>query len=84
MEENRMPEIQTSVFTSNCPHFGACGGCAYRDLPYGEELKLKEEQVKKLLAPYLEAILQAGLYCAFSPASQIAEETALFDVTEVL
>ena len=55
MEENRMPEIQTSVFTSNCPHFGACGGCAYRDIPYGEELKLKEEQVKKLLAPYLEA-----------------------------
>lgn len=32
-----------------CPHFGACGGCTYLSLPYEEELKIKEEQVKRLL-----------------------------------
>lgn len=34
---------------SPCPHFGLCGGCTYLSLPYEEQLKIKEEQVKKLL-----------------------------------
>lgn len=34
---------------SPCEHFGSCGGCTYLSLPYEEQLKLKEEQVKKLL-----------------------------------
>ncbi|MCR5267233.1 MAG: 23S rRNA (uracil(1939)-C(5))-methyltransferase RlmD [Lachnospiraceae bacterium] len=33
----------------NCPHFGDCGGCTYRTLPYSEQLKLKEKQVRFLL-----------------------------------
>jgi len=32
-----------------CPHFGICGGCSYQTLPYEEQLKLKESQVKRLL-----------------------------------
>ena len=36
-----------------CPHFGDCGGCNYQTLPYEEQLKLKEKQVKKLLVPFL-------------------------------
>ncbi|MDD6810779.1 MAG: 23S rRNA (uracil(1939)-C(5))-methyltransferase RlmD [Lachnospiraceae bacterium] len=32
-----------------CPHFGICGGCTYLSLPYEEQLKIKEAQVKKLL-----------------------------------
>ncbi|MDE7253745.1 MAG: 23S rRNA (uracil(1939)-C(5))-methyltransferase RlmD [Acetatifactor sp.] len=32
-----------------CSHFGLCGGCTYLSLPYEEQLKLKEEQVKRLL-----------------------------------
>ena len=32
-----------------CPHFGACGGCAYQTLSYENQLKIKEEQVKALL-----------------------------------
>ena len=35
---------------SPCPHFGECGGCTYLSLPYEEQLKIKEEQVKKLLS----------------------------------
>jgi len=39
---------------SPCPHFGNCGGCVFMSLPYEEELKIKEEQVKKLLDPVLK------------------------------
>ncbi len=32
-----------------CPHFTRCGGCTYQSLPYDEQLKLKEEQARRLL-----------------------------------
>ena len=34
---------------SACPHFGSCGGCVYQSIPYEEQLKLKENQVRKLM-----------------------------------
>lgn len=34
---------------SPCPHFGVCGSCLYLTLPYEEQLKIKEGQVKRLL-----------------------------------
>lgn len=32
-----------------CPHFGICGGCTYQNLPYDEQLRLKESQVRELM-----------------------------------
>lgn len=32
-----------------CSHFGKCGGCAYLNINYEDQLKLKEDYVKKLL-----------------------------------
>ncbi|MGI6232177.1 MAG: class I SAM-dependent RNA methyltransferase [Prevotella sp.] len=32
-----------------CPHFGVCGGCRWQMLPYAEQLKAKEQQVKDQL-----------------------------------
>lgn len=32
-----------------CRHFGICGGCTYQSLPYPEQLKIKEKQVKDLI-----------------------------------
>ena len=32
-----------------CSHFGVCGGCLYLSLFYGEQLRIKEAQVKRLL-----------------------------------
>lgn len=32
-----------------CPHFGVCGGCTWQNLPYEEQLSMKEGQVKALL-----------------------------------
>lgn len=37
-----------------CPRFGECGGCTYLNIPYEDTLKLKEEQVRKLLAEALD------------------------------
>ena len=37
-----------------CSHFGVCGGCTYLSLPYEEQLKIKEEQVKRLLDGVLQ------------------------------
>lgn len=39
--------------TPECPHFGICGGCAYQTMSYENQLALKEEQVKCLLAPFM-------------------------------
>ncbi len=44
LEEKSPLEVE-----SPCEHFGICGGCTYLSLPYEVQLKLKEEQVKKLL-----------------------------------
>ena len=35
---------------SQCPHYADCGGCTYQTLPYEEQLKLKENQVRKLMS----------------------------------
>ena len=33
----------------SCPHFGVCGGCAYQNLPYEDQLALKKRQVEYLI-----------------------------------
>ena len=38
---------------SPCRHFGICGGCNYMTLPYEEQLKLKERQVREMLSEVL-------------------------------
>lgn len=38
---------------SPCSCFGVCGGCTYLSLRYEEQLRIKEEQVKKLLESVL-------------------------------
>lgn len=35
--------------TPGCVHYGVCGGCVFQSLPYGEQLSMKAEQVKKLI-----------------------------------
>ena len=36
-----------------CNHFHQCGGCSYQKLAYTNQLKLKEEMVKEVLAPVI-------------------------------
>lgn len=35
---------------SPCVHCGICGGCLYQTVPYEEQLKLKERQIRELLS----------------------------------
>ncbi len=35
--------------TPRCKHFGVCGGCHYQNLPYAEQLKLKESILRDQL-----------------------------------
>ena len=35
--------------SKTCTHFGSCGGCATQDIPYGEEIRRKEENLASLL-----------------------------------
>ncbi len=35
--------------TPRCQHFGVCGGCRWQNMPYEEQLKAKEQQVKDQL-----------------------------------
>lgn len=50
--EGRLLEVmeQSPLETgSPCSLFGVCGGCTYLSLPYEEQLRIKEAQVKKLM-----------------------------------
>lgn len=50
--EGRILEVVTPSdleTESPCPHFGLCGGCTYQNLPYSEQLKLKETQLKEMM-----------------------------------
>ena len=37
-----MSDLRTQPF---CQHFGTCGGCKWQQLPYEEQLKMKQQQV---------------------------------------
>lgn len=44
-----------------CKSFGNCGGCAYQTLSYESQLKLKEEQVKRLIDSVCEDYIFEGI-----------------------
>lgn len=50
--EGRLLEVlkpSEKEIPSVCPHFGQCGGCTYQNLPYEEQLAMKELQIKKMM-----------------------------------
>ena len=54
--EGRLLEVVCQADTETnerCKHFGKCGGCVYQTVKYEEQLKMKENAVKKLLAPVI-------------------------------
>lgn len=63
--EGRLLEVvEKSVLESRtdaCGQFGLCGGCLYQSIPYEEQLKIKEEQVKVLLDSVCDDYLFEGI-----------------------
>ena len=47
---------------SPCTHYGKCGGCLYLAFSYEEQLKIKEEQVKRLLENCLTGRQQPWIF----------------------
>lgn len=55
--EGRMLEViekSPLEIESKCPHFGMCGGCTYQNLPYDEQIKMKERQIKEMMDEAVE------------------------------
>ena len=46
---------------AKCKEFGACGGCTYQTLPYEQQLKQKEAQVRKLIDEVCEDYIFEGI-----------------------
>ena len=44
-----------------CPVYKKCGGCDFQGVPYEEQLKIKETQVRQLLAPFCKVHPIAGM-----------------------
>lgn len=44
-----------------CPVYKKCGGCDFQGVPYEEQLKIKETQVRQLLAPFCKVYPIAGM-----------------------
>ncbi|ROR28138.1 23S rRNA (uracil-5-)-methyltransferase RumA [Mobilisporobacter senegalensis] len=44
-----------------CKNFGSCGGCTYQTISYEEQLRLKENQVKKLIDEVCEDYVFEGI-----------------------
>jgi len=50
-----MLTMPTSSSLARCPLFGTCGGCQYQDIPYAQELQLKEQSLR-------DGFAQSGLH----------------------
>ena len=64
---------------SLCPLFGTCGGCQYQDIPYGQELARKEDELKSLLTGELS--LAAGVFEPIEPSPEIFYYRSRLDLT---
>ncbi len=47
--------------TCTCSHFGQCGGCTYQTFEYEEQLKIKEQLVKKLIDGVFDDYIWDGI-----------------------
>lgn len=50
---------------AQCIHFGQCGGCRFQNLPYEQELKIKEQYIQDL---FNKAGLSMGNYMGITPS----------------
>ncbi|MFH1684411.1 MAG: 23S rRNA (uracil(1939)-C(5))-methyltransferase RlmD [Candidatus Margulisiibacteriota bacterium] len=73
-----------------CQHFGQCGGCKCQDIPYQEQLKNKETQVKELFGDCPPIIPSPEIFFyrnrmdfAFGPNYTLGLKAGKFDVINI-
>ncbi len=62
------PVPQISSEPPHCAVFGKCGGCRYQDIPYQEELRIKNEEIKNILCAQL--VLPEDIFENICPSPQ--------------
>ena len=53
--------IEEKKTTEVCPYMKKCGGCQQQGVPYAQQLKDKEKQVKDLIGPYCRVFPITGM-----------------------
>ena len=53
--------IEKKTTTEVCPYMKKCGGCQLQGVPYTQQLKAKEKQVKDLIGPYCRVFPITGM-----------------------
>ena len=53
--------IEKKTTTEVCPYMKKCGGCQLQGVPYAQQLKEKEKQVKDLIGPYCRVFPITGM-----------------------
>lgn len=48
---NVIRRADNEVLDGICKHFEVCGGCAYQNLSYDDQIKLKEKQIRDMFSP---------------------------------
>ena len=54
-----------------CPHFGLCGGCRYQDLSYSEQLRLKDEGLRRTLSSRLGVAIDQASWAPITPSPDL-------------
>lgn len=57
---------------ADCPHYPDCGGCLYRTISYEKELRIKEDQVRRLLEPL-------GTHCCADAVDPLLRRPSTYD-----
>jgi len=76
--------------TARCQHFSQCGGCKLQDVPYQEQLKAKEAQVRELFGECAPIIPSPETYFyrnrmdfAFGPDYTLGLKKGKFDIINI-
>lgn len=60
--QNARPErLVNKKSKSRCPVFKECGGCQYLDMPYEDQLKMKQAELQKLLGKFCKVYTIQGM-----------------------
>ena len=65
-----------------CEHFGVCGGCKWQNLPYGEQLRFKTDQVRDQLTRIGKIELPEIAPCLGSAETQFYRNKLEFTVAD--